>query len=264
MVHIRETGRSVNIFKDKGFIETEVLCLNPIFIKDSFIHFIHTTNVYKERFLQKYYPHGFDGYSYLGQKDSTNQYEFDLLHSFVLSNLHRIDSFPAEFHAYLKNEWNMCLELVRSIEQDIISALGIPELLKFYSNCFGHMASCNYYPSASELNFQAPSRLSMHVDVSLFTVFVYGHDDDFRLLHNNMERSLPCRRNIKVFPGYFLEYLTNGEIKALNHYVRNSSSEQDDRFSCALFSLPLPKMIFSYRGKEFSSEEYFECYLNLF
>lgn len=61
-----------------GYFQTNQLIeKNPI--EKSFIEFIQQDDSYKNKFLQKHYTYGFDGYSYMGQEDSTNQYPHDLL-----------------------------------------------------------------------------------------------------------------------------------------------------------------------------------------
>ena len=71
-------------FKSEGYIQLE----NPLFssesIKKCFKDFLNRENDYKTNYLQKHFNYGFDGYSYMGQEDSSNQYDDDMLYSFVI------------------------------------------------------------------------------------------------------------------------------------------------------------------------------------
>ena len=72
-------------------------------IKESFRDFLNQPNDYKNKFLQSQYKTAFDGYSFLGQTDSLNQYDTDLLFSFVLSEFQPTANFPKEFKEFLNS-----------------------------------------------------------------------------------------------------------------------------------------------------------------
>ena len=167
---------------DSGVIEINIeKCADDI-IKTALKNFVYQSETYKEQYLQSKYDMAFDGYSYLGQKDSLNQYDTDLLHSFVLSEFTDHHKFPKEFHYFFKEQWSSLLSLVRNIEKKVVQHLNIEGLSRFYDEQIGHMLSCNYYPSLNYLKKTSEScatRLSSHKDVSLFTVFLFGVDDGF-------------------------------------------------------------------------------------
>ena len=70
-------------------------------LENAFKDFMSKSFNYRKIYCQQNYNYGFDGYSYLGMEESTNQYAADLLHSFVLSEFHTIHSFPKEFYSEL-------------------------------------------------------------------------------------------------------------------------------------------------------------------
>lgn len=78
--------------------------LNPPFekssdevIKEAFQSFLEQSEDYKNTYRQSHFNCAFDGYSFLGQTDSLNQYSTDLLYSFVLSRFSNVEQFPKEF-----------------------------------------------------------------------------------------------------------------------------------------------------------------------
>ena len=111
---------------------------------------------------------------------------------------------------------------------------------------------------------QSGLRLSKHVDVSLFTVFVYGasngftYEDEFGDL-----KPLHVSEHCVVFPGYLLEYITKGKYKALPHQV-DLPQHHEERYSFAFFSIPKPKQEMVFNDLEFTSETYYKAYLELF
>jgi len=232
-------------------------------IKDAFQRFLEQSEDYKNTYRQSHFNCAFDGYSFLGQTDSLNQYSTDLLYSFVLSKFSSINKFPKEFSKVLETYWDTVITKVKSIEEMVVKQLNIPGLQAFYDNYIGHMVSCNYYPKL-DIENQRGLRLSKHVDVSLFTVFVYGasngftYEDEFGTL-----KPLHVSEHCVVFPGYLLEYLTKGEYKALPHQV-DLSQHHKERYSFAFFSIPKPEYKMSFNGLEFTSEMYYQKYLELF
>lgn len=199
----------------------------------------------------------------MGQKNSLNQYDTDLLHSFVLSEFSKKEQFPVEFHSFLKTEWHELISKIKTLELELIDQLEIKGLHDFYDSSIGHMVSCNYYPKLNPAHAEV-LRLSKHVDVSLFTVFVFGIDKGFSFQNiKNEKEALFSNDNIVVFPGYLLELLSNGKYKALEHQV-DFFDVNKERFSFAFFSLPRPNQKLRFQKLEFTSESYFEKYLALF
>lgn len=233
-------------------------------MKSSFEAFLKKPKAYKEKHLQVCYNCIFDGYSFLGQKDSSNQYDTDLLHSFVLSEFSKSDRFPKEFHDFFNTEWANLISKIKTIESNLILKLDVEGLVDFYSGSVGHMVSCNYYPKMDKTASRGTLRLSRHVDVSLFTVFVFGIDEGFAFQNkHNKNQALFASDEVLIFPGYLLEYLSKGKYNALEHQV-DFRGMQKERFSFAFFSIPKPDVNTKFQDIYFSSEAYFEDYLSLF
>lgn len=258
---------AANLVFKNGFFQTDSRSFKDSGLKQSLVNFIEKEEEYKSSFLQRNYDYGFDGYSYLGQEDSSNQYASDLLHSFVISDFVKPDGFPREFEGFFELEWKPLQEKVKQLELEIIDKLDIQGLKEFYQNHIGHMISCNFYPRIENLtmSFDAKERLSEHTDVSLFTIFPFGFDGDFFFEDsNNTWVNIPPTNDIIVFPGYLLELISNGQIKALNHKVNMPKNKNVERFSFAYFSLPYPNHSFQIRHEMMTSEQYFEKYLRQF
>ena len=252
------------VFKD-GFFQTESRCFDASGLKDALQCFIANNKTYKSNYLQSCFDYGFDGYSFIGQKDSSNQYASDLLHSFVISDFHTPNRFPKEFNSFFSKEWNNLQIEIRKLELEIIAALKIDGLKEFYISTIGHMISCNYYPAVNTFTGNEKERLSAHADVSLFTIFPFGFDSDFLFQNNKGEWvNIPPTTDVIVFPGYLLEVFTDKIIKALNHKVALPKNVNKDRFSFAYFSLPYPEKTFMLAGETTTSEAYFKKYLELF
>ena len=161
----------------QGIIQLDIKKHIDTKIKTSFKRFLKQNESYRYRFLQSKYNTAFDGYSYIGQKDSLNQYATDMLHSFVLSDFSNFDEFPNEFHDFLLNDWKKIKNSIKQWETEILKKIDDSTLNHLYENdAIGYMISCNYYPKTKDLNFVAQNntRLSMHKDVSLFTTFPFG------------------------------------------------------------------------------------------
>lgn len=245
-------------------VKTTVPKSSDLSLKSGFNQFLKQHESYKKEFLQTHYNCGFDGYSYMGQKDSSNQYDTDLLHSFVLSEFSDKKRFPIEFQGFLKDDWDALISKIKTIELEVIQALSIKGLKDFYDKSIGHMVSCNYYPKLNNSDNNAVLRLSKHIDVSLFTVFVFGVENGFSYQNIQKEKEvLFASDNVVVFPGYLLEYLTKGKYKALEHQVDFTRVDKE-RFSFAFFSLPKPNQHLKFDDIDFTSESYFENYLSLF
>lgn len=248
--------------------ELEIPAISDVSIKNALANFIKKDNVYKSQFLQSKYQTAFDGYSFIGQKDSINQYETDMLHSFVLSDFQNLENFPKEFHFFLQEEWEPLKKTVRDIELSIIEELKIPELKRLYDeDVIGYMMSCNYYPKPIHCHVVAANntRLSAHKDVSLFSTFPYGVAKGLSYCYDNQE---PVKMGdidtMLLFSGYFLEFTSNNLITALDHQVELPKNANEERFSFAVFSIPKPNSSFLHQGKEISSTDYYKAYLSLF
>ncbi len=236
--------------------------LSENLLKKSLFDFLQKPIQYRKQFLQKSYQTAFDGYSFLGQKDSLNQYDFDSLHSFVISEFTEYSKFPEEFHQFFRSEWESLQSTVRRIELEVISNLNIPGLKEFYEKEIGHMISCNYYPQVSAPKNEL--RLSEHKDVSLFTVFLFGNDEGFHYKDQNGQMiNLGIIDQIVLFPGYLMELLTQGKVKAIEHQVDFSQSN-NERFSFAFFSIPKPNSNIHFQNIQMTGNDYYEKYLALF
>lgn len=250
-----------------GILETNKPKISDAKLKDAFTSFLQKPDSYKHQFLQRNYQNAFDGYSFLGQTDSLNQYDRDLLHSFVLSGFHPVEKFPIEFRDFMNTEWNDIISLVKEIELNSIESLNIPGLVDIYKNSMGHMMSCNYYPKPIDCHSSIKNneRLSAHVDISLFSVFPFGNQSGFVYKNKSGQNiKLPNKNNVFLFLGYFLEKLTSKKLEALEHKVELPSNIHTDRFSFAIFSIPKPENNIAFSGRTFTSEAYFQEYLSLF
>ncbi|MFT7237593.1 MAG: isopenicillin N synthase-like dioxygenase [Cyclobacteriaceae bacterium] len=244
-------------------INTDQPKLSDANIKKSFRSFLSQPAHYRKKFTQQHFDKAFDGYSYLGQEDSTNQYATDLLHSFVLSRFSSPELFPSEFHAFLTDEWEDTIAKVRMLERQVLEKLELPEVTQVYETHVDHMISCNYYPPTDVLPSN-DKRLSSHKDISLFSVFVYGIDEGLSYVQKGLGSiRLGTKHSAILFPGYFLEYLSAGKYPALDHQV-DLPQTNEERFSFAFFSIPRPEATFQVNGNSVTSSQYYQEYLSLF
>ena len=131
-----------------GHFQTNVR-IDRLPLENAFKEFLSKSTRYKKSFIQSKYDYGFDGYSYLGMKNSTNQYAYDLLHSFVISDQQPTCAFPKEFRHFIRKYWNDLINKVATIEKEII--LKLPnefqsQIQEFHNKHSGYCASLNYYP----------------------------------------------------------------------------------------------------------------------
>ena len=246
-----------------GYFRTNI-CLQNKLIDSAFKEFMSQDISYRKQFTQKNYNYAFDGYSFLGQVDSTNQYEKDLLHSFVISEFHPANKFPFEFQYFLKNYWLELTNKLKKVEIEILKNIKIDnkkDILDFHNNYIGYMMSMNYYPSY--INYKKERRLSVHKDVSLLTVFPFGISKGLTLIdETGKQTDIDATDRLIAFPGYLLECLTNGKIKGLNHFLKFDGLHNKKRFSYASFSIPKPCN--SLPILNLSTKDYFNSYLSLF
>ena len=260
----------VNVSKDaiwqlkkEGIITLDIPALSSAQLEKGFSNFLKEPEAYKQQFLQRHFNFGFDGYSYQGQKDSSNQGDDDLLDTFVFSDLRAASEFPEAFQVYFKQGWLATLNSIKTIEQALASGLG----LKIETQNLAHMVSCNYYPPTKMFATTARenTRLSSHPDVSLFTIFPFGVKEGFSYQNPNGDWvELAANSKWTVFPGYLLEATSNGKIKALNHRVVLPENRNEERFSFAFFSLPRQQTHWRFFNSMVTAEDYFEKYLSLF
>jgi hypothetical protein len=257
--------------QDNRLIITDVPALQVDAILSCLTRFMARDTHYRSRFLQRNFGYAFDGYSHYGQVDSTHQAPDDLLHSFVFSEFYDCERYPTEFKPYIRDEWPQLLAGVRQLEHKILESFS-SSFKTLSPEQLGYMLSANYYPPSASLGSPAAgnTRLSEHPDVSLLTIFPFGIDQDFEYQDvSGQWHSAPDTQNMVAFPGYMLEWLSHGAIKALNHRVRLGSLQNKVRSSFAVFSLPLPNTILSRAAAEGSEREtlaasaYFRAYTDL-
>ena len=222
-------------------------------LQESLKTFVKQPLEYKKLYLQKNYNIAFDGYSYMGQEDSSHQAADDLLHSFVLSNLQNKDVFPKEFQSFLQNDFERVINYVKDIERRELKRLQIFELGEIYDELFGHMVSCNYYPAISAISSPPALRLTAHKDISLFTTFPLGVSAGFAIgeqIYNSLPKTM-------VFSGYFLEWYTKAKIPAIYHRIVLPENSVEERYGFSFFSIPKPGRTFPWNGRIYSSDEYY-------
>ncbi len=217
--------------RDGGFMSTNIPAYTDGVLRTALRRFLAFPSLKRQQYSQKGLSIAFDGYSYIGQKDSLNQYDKDLLHSFVLSNISREENFPQAFQKYLKQEFLEQLSFIRELEKKVLKILGFSESRAFYEEHSKHMVSSNFYPELDVAiqKIVPVDRLSFHTDVSLFSVFLFGLESGFAYKKPKGERVvLDTVDEVGLFLGYFMELLSNGTIKAFNHACLLSSSDAAD------------------------------------
>ncbi|WP_420585668.1 2OG-Fe(II) oxygenase family protein [Ruegeria sp.] len=229
--------------------------------------FVELSEAEKAPYLQDRFDQGFDGYSYWGQSDSKNQYDTDMLHSFVISEFTPPERFPAGFQRFFETDWADLRKTVREVEREIIATLDVPGLDELYEESIGHMVSCNYYPKTqgTRQTARGNTRLSRHKDVSLLTTFVFGLDAGMSYVDaEGAVQEMGQKPHVLSFPGYLMEVLSAGRVPALEHQVDLPEDALSERFSFAFFSVPRPGSEMRLPGLELSAEAYHARYLSLF
>ncbi|MFD0798987.1 2OG-Fe(II) oxygenase family protein [Maribacter chungangensis] len=253
--------------RDDGFITTNIPASKDSVLRTALQRFLELPLSERMQYSQKKLGVAFDGYSYMGQTDSLNQYDKDLLHSFVLSDISTVETFPETFQEYLKQEFPEQLAYINALEKKVLHWLGVSELDLFYDDYIKQMVSCNYYPALAltDQKTKPLDRLSFHTDVSLFSVFLFGLESGFAYEKSNGKKVLQnAIDEVVLFPGCFMELMTNGKIKALNHGVILPENSSEERFSFAFFSIPEPRASIQHSSFTGSGKAYYEYYLNKF
>ncbi len=246
----------LDYFKEVGIWYTGFPCFSPETHISCMSSFLSRDETYKANFLQTKFDTLFEGYSYMGQEDSANQYAADRLFTYVISEFFEATRHATEFQPLL-NEQSQFMPQIRALEKELLGALSA-DLLEFYSQHVSHSLSANFYPTGEG----EALRLTEHPDGSLLTVFPFGMDEEFQLQKPDGSWQVIERTDeIVCFSGYLMECLT--DIKSLNHKVEKKGS-QSDRFSFAYFSIPTPGHSFKMKGVPTTTEAYFEKYLSLF
>lgn len=246
----------VDHFKKTGIWYTGVPSLDPSTHVSCLRTFLSGEDRYKEQFLQTKLNTLFEGYSYMGQQDSSNQYADDQLYTYVISDFFDPTLHADEFQPLIQTQQEL-IPYIASLEKQLISALS-KDLLSFYDNEVAHSLSANYYPSGGK----DALRLTEHPDGSLLTVFPFGMDEEFKYeMSDGSWQTIKKTNEIICFSGYLMECMT--DIKSLNHKVEQKGP-QKERFSFAYFSIPRPGSVFTMKGQEVSTETYFKQYLSLF
>ena len=207
------------------------------------------------RFTQKAFDNTYDGYSYPRQKDSYNQGDLDELHSFVVTPIAKKRVLPEEMNFLKLPFWQTLHATVQDIEQNLINLLEVD-----VTGSLLPMLSCNYYPAK---NKKWPG-LEAHPDISLFTHFPFGSDGytEYQLADGSWLK-FPKTNQWLVFTGYFIEWLSRGRIKALNHRVGTLPAHLP-RYTFAWFTIPSPQSRWEIGEKELTGTAYHQAYLDLF
>lgn len=264
---VKIDAQAVKILISEGYLITDIPAIESSCLELGFKAFLEKKEEYKLQYLQKNFGYAFDGYSYMRQKDSSNQSYEDDVYTFVLSNFHEPVWFPVEFSFFFSEEWLYLLDKVKQIEKQLIDGLKFKGIQELYAN-MGHMISCNYYPSPTlDQNQSSDERLTAHNDISLFTIFPFGLSDGLQFENDKGNWiDIPACQTMLILSGYLLEFWSKGEVKSLNHRVKADFKRAGNRTSFAFFSLPQPfnEMKFKTGGDTFNSEDYFEAYLAQF
>ncbi len=251
-------NEAAKMLVEKGFYDTKIKSLDAEPIRAALAEFMNRPLAKRMPFLQKQIDSVFDGYSFQGQTDSLNQGADDLVHTFVISEFTEASKFPNEFQSFLNQEFKAISESVSQLEKRLVEELQLP----INHAQVGHMVSCNFYPAQGE-NMH-PLLLSEHPDVSLFTIFPFGVDDQLEYEDHGIWKSFPASDSMVILSGFFAETISEGRIKALNHRVKARAKNNLERFSFAFFSIPAPKQKFTHLNETFFTEDYFKSYIALF
>ncbi len=246
----------LDTFKKSGIWYTGVPSYDPTNHISCMKSFLSREDLYKSDFLQTKLDTLFEGYSYLGQENSSNQYAEDQLFTYVLSDYFDQRLHAKEFYPIIKEQQTLTAKIVE-LERELIAAIS-SDLLDFYDRYVSHSLSANFYPA----NGKSELRLTEHPDGSLLTVFPFGMDHEFQFeTTEGSWHTIERTNEIVCFAGYLMELMT--DIKSLNHKVCKEG-HQNERFSFAYFSIPTPGSVFKIKGQEISTESYFQKYLSLF
>ena len=123
--------------------------------------------------------------------------------------------YPKPFQAFVRCHWPALATQMRSLEMSMLGSLHA-DVVNWYQQFAGHMMSANFYPPLEHFDTVAAgnTRLSAHPDVSFFTVFPFGLDSAFEYEDERGQwLSTPVTDKMIAFPGYLLEWLSNGQVK---------------------------------------------------
>ena len=260
-----EVEQLFKAFKKSPYLALDIQ-LRAHSLKKCFTKFLEKDSSYKQRFLQKEFGYGFDGYSYPGQLDSINQAYDDRLHSFVFSDDFTMDKYPIEFRSFLTFDF---IEIKNKLLDSIKNILGT-QSKEVLTEHFSFSVSANFYPASIAANstFHRTQRLTEHLDGSLITFFPFGLDDQLQYQQDSKWVDWPASKSAICFPGYLMELITEGAIRGLNHRVLLPEGNIDDRFSFAFFLVPKKESSISFVENEkkysISPIEYYQKYLALF
>jgi len=246
----------VDYFKEVGIWYTGVPAMDSTVHLSSLRSFLNREEDYKAKFLQTKFNQGFEGYSFMGQEDSANQYADDQLFTCVISDYVDQSVHAAEFAALFQAQEKL-IPQIASLEVELLSGLS-EDLLSFYHQNIAHSLSANFYPAGGSSSL----RLTAHPDGSLLTVFPFGMDKEFQFeLPDGSWQTVEKTGEIAIFSGYLMECMT--DIKSLNHKVEKQGAHEE-RFSFAYFSIPSPGCSFQTNQGQMTTESYFKRYLSLF
>lgn len=244
---------SVQIAQGLWEINTEKY--QDVYLRERFSAFLSRPKEERLKFIQKNLGNTYDGYSFPKQKDSFNQAPEDELHSFVITSLEKHCDLPEELKFDQSTLWRSLQDQVTQIERHLLVETRIA-----HEGDSAPMLSCNYYPEKKK----AWKGLEEHPDISLFTHFPFGSDGFTEYKDLNGEwHPFPKTDNWLVFTGYFMEYISQEKVKALQHRV-GVLPAHIERFAFAWFTIPHPKSQWIHGGETMSGADYHKAYLTLF
>ena len=135
----------LDYFKEAGIWYTGIPALSSKIHLTCMQAFLSRSEEYKAKFLQTRFNARFEGYSFMGQEDSANQYADDQLYTYVMSDYFDSKLHPDEFQL-LFEEQEQLIPKIAAIERQLLSQL-LPELLDFFDRHIAHSLSANFYPS---------------------------------------------------------------------------------------------------------------------
>ena len=195
------TSGQMEQFMSTGLLETGIAPMDRTKMVTCLRDFMSQHQKYRYKYLQKNFDYAFEGYSYLGQTDSTNQGVEDLVHTYVISDFFSPEKHAKEMGNIFGQELNMVKQLIRHLVGEIDTSL-----IDFFENHCGQMLSANYYPDINKADHSP--RLSSHPDISLVTCFPFGTDESFAYKQpDGSWHSLSNPNQIILFSGHLMELM---------------------------------------------------------